>query len=246
MNRERFSALRHRHLALCNPIRSDRMDELLALAALSGDSRALDFGCGKGEVAIRLARRFGCRVDAVDRSAPMIEEGHARAAARGVGHLVTFHCCDAATFEDRGPYALTVAIGATHAAGSYEGLLRHLAARTRDGGLLLVGETYWKRTPSPEFLAALGVKEEDLRPHAENVRIARQEGLVALHAITASEAEWDAYEWALTRSLEEWAAEHPDDPEVTTALERSRSWSELYLSGGRETLGFGLYLFRRP
>jgi ubiquinone/menaquinone biosynthesis C-methylase UbiE len=34
--------------------------------------RVLDLGCGKGEFAIRLAERAG-RVDAVDRSAEMIE-----------------------------------------------------------------------------------------------------------------------------------------------------------------------------
>lgn len=84
-----------------------------------------------------------------------------------------------------------------------------------------------------------------MRSHAQNVRLAREQGFVPLHAITASDDEWDDYEWALTRAIQDWAVANPSDPDVPPALARTRGWNELYLAHGRETLGFGLYLFRR-
>jgi len=40
--------------------------------------------------------------------------------------------------------------------------------------------------------------------------------------------------------------ERPEDPDVPAMLERIRRWRDGYLHWGRETLGFGVYLFHRP
>ena len=39
---------------------------------------------------------------------------------------------------------------------------------------------------------------------------------------------------------------NPHDPDAQAMLERIRPWREAYLRWGRDTLGFGLYLFRLP
>ena len=49
-----------------------------------------------------------------------------------------------------------------------------------------------------------------------------------------------------SRSIERYAGEQPDDPDVPEMLKRSRRWRDSYLRWGRDTLGFGVYLFHRP
>ncbi len=46
-------------------------------------SRILDLGCGKGAVAIAMARALGCRVTGIDACAPFIEKARERASALG-------------------------------------------------------------------------------------------------------------------------------------------------------------------
>jgi hypothetical protein len=65
-----------------------------------------------------------------------------------------------------------------------------------------------------------------------------------LFALTTSTSDWDRYEWTYFSNIERWAREHPDDPERAEILERGRLGRERYLRGGRDMLGFGLYLFR--
>ena len=62
-------------------------------------------------------------------------------------------------------------------------------------------------------------------------------GLIPMHATTASQDEWDEYEWKYCRSIERYAREQPDDPDVPAMLERIRRWRDGYLRWGRDTLG---------
>ena len=48
------------------------------------------------------------------------------------------------------------------------------------------------------------------------------------------------------RSIERYAGEQPDDPDVPAMLKRIRRWRDAYLRWGRDTLGFAVYLFHRP
>ena len=63
---------------------------------------------------------------------------------------------------------------------------------------------------------------------------------------TASQDEWDDYEWKYCRSIERYAREQLDDPDNPWMLERIRRWRDGYLRWGRDTLGFGVYLFQGP
>ena len=117
---------------------------------------------------------------------------------------------------------------------------------TRRGGHVLVGEGYWAKPPAPEYLALLDARRDEFRDHRGNVQAGIDAGLIPLHASVASLDEWDDYEWKYARSIERYAIEEPDDPDVPAMLERIRRWRDGYLRWGRETLGFGLYLFHRP
>ena len=56
--------------------------------------RVFDVGCGKGAVAVSLAKENGCRVSGIDGFEPFIAEARERATDAGVAELCTFECGD--------------------------------------------------------------------------------------------------------------------------------------------------------
>ena len=103
-----------------------------------------------------------------------------------------------------------------------------------------------QRKPPADYVAFLGGSESQFLEHRGNVQAGIDTGLVPIHAATASSDEWDEYEWKYSRSIELYAREQPDDPDVPAMLERIRRWRDAYLKWGRDTLGFAVYLFHRP
>ena len=71
---------------------TERLGELLAL---SPSDHVLDVACGRGESAIYLASRFGCRVTGIDLGETNITHATLRAEASNVSTLVRFRLGDA-------------------------------------------------------------------------------------------------------------------------------------------------------
>lgn len=248
MDRARFSFIAHRNHAFCNPVAATRMDEAVDQMSLRPGQRLVDIGAGKGELLIRAAERLGVRGVGVELAEAFAEEARRRAAERGQARLVTIEHADATDYIARcadESFDGACCVGSSHALGSYEVTLREIARLTRPGGRLLVGEGYWRKRPDPDYLEALGGAEDESRPHADNVAIGEAMGLTPLWARTAGEEEWDAYEWLYSAAVEDFAREHPDDPDADAMLDRIRRWRRAYLRWGRDTLGFGVYVFRK-
>jgi SAM-dependent methyltransferase len=246
MNPHKFSAIAHRDHDYCNPIAAAKIERVFDLLPLDAEAEALDLGCGRGELAVSLAARFGMRVTGVDRSAAMLEAARERARARGALERLRLVETDIAEFKPQtGAFDLTAMLGGGGIAGGIAGICSTLAGWTRPGGHVLIGEGYWAREPAPQYLAHLDAHPDELRDHRGNVQAGIDAGLVPLHAFVASEDEWDEYEWKYSRSVERYALEQPEDPDVPAMLDRIRRWRDGYLRWGRETLGFGVYLFQR-
>jgi ubiquinone/menaquinone biosynthesis C-methylase UbiE len=113
--------------------------------------RVLDVGCGAGDFAIRLAERAG-RVDAVDRSAGMIE-----AARRAVPANVTCWQGDVAEMTlPAGAYDAITSISALHHM-SLPTVLPRLAQALRPGGLLVAIALYRLDVPRDLPLEAVSM-----------------------------------------------------------------------------------------
>jgi hypothetical protein len=82
--------------------------------------------------------------------------------------------------------------------------------------------------------------------HVETIAAGTEHGLEPRGAWVSSAADWDRYEDLYARTVETYIATHPEDPDGAAIGERIRRWRETYLRWGRDTLGFGLYLFGRP
>jgi sterol 24-C-methyltransferase len=69
-------------------------DKLGQTLALPPGARALDAGCGEGDVAIRLGSRFGLEVDGVDLLEANLRRARAKAARLGLAGSLRFHRLD--------------------------------------------------------------------------------------------------------------------------------------------------------
>lgn len=247
MNRDKFSAIAHRDHAYCNPIAPAKIERILDLLPLVADARVLDLGCGRGELSLRIIERFQARVTAVDCASPMLDAARERAQSRGVIERLQLLKADIAQYRpEPTAFDLTAMLGSGGIAGGFAGICARLAQWTRPGGYVLIGEGYWAKAPAAEYLAHLAATPDELRDHRGNVEAGVDAGLIPLHATVASGDEWDEYEWKYSSSIERYAIEKPEDPDVAAMLDRIHRWRDAYLRWGRDTLGFGLYLFLRP
>ncbi|HSA96604.1 MAG TPA: class I SAM-dependent methyltransferase [Acidobacteriota bacterium] len=107
------------------------------------NSRVIDLACGKGAVAVALARALGCSITGIDAFVPFVKEGQARAEAGGVAGLCRFRAGDIrieAGMETGYDAALMLAVGAVFG-GPREtiGILRHCV---KPGGLIVIDDAY--------------------------------------------------------------------------------------------------------
>jgi SAM-dependent methyltransferase len=239
MDRLDWTRIAHLGIDLMNPLPAEKLDEVLELLELPEMARVIDLGCGKGELLRRLAGRYEIRGVGVDSSPVLLDEARRRAPAG-----VTFVVADLTAFETGAPFDLAASLGAS--VGGFRATLARLAGHLRPGGLALLGEGYWRREPTDEYLAALGATRDEMPDYAGVFAAAREESLAPRYAVTASVDDFDRYEWRWSLNGERFAAARPDEPGVDEFLAWIRNGNRRYVElGGRETLGFGLFLFER-
>lgn len=233
----------HVHL---NPLSGARLEEVIDLLDLKAGAQVLDVGCGRAELLIRLAERYGAKGVGIDRSPYTIKRARDEVQRRSAeGQVVLFHQDGGDYFAPPASFDVTMCLGATFAFQGYRGTLRALARMVRPDGLVLIGEPYWIRDPAPEYLAALELPRDVFGTHAQNVRAGEQEGLTPVYAVGSTPQDFDRYEALQWRAAQRWARSNPDDPDVVELLSRVARNRDAYLTWGRDTLGWALYLFAR-
>lgn len=233
------------------PVSTRKADQLIDQLALTRGQAVLDAGCGNGEFLLRLLARAGATGTGVDSNAASIAEAEDRARSTLPNGSCRFLATPMAEADVApGSFDAAVCLGSTHAFGrgqaAWPNALAGLARLVRPGGRLLLGEGYWRRPPDPAYRALLGEPVGIYHDHAGNIAVAEQLGLVPLYAMVSSDDEWDDFEWGHRQRFELAARANPEDPEVRQRLQTSREWRDGYLRWGRDTMGFGLYVFLRP
>ena len=247
MDTWKFYGITHADHVVCNPTSTERLDELIGLLDLEPGASVWEAACGKGELLVRLAERRRIRGTGVDMSPYEIAVARERAAARAPAAELTIIEGDAAAHPpEPASVDLAVCLGASWIWGGHRGTLRALRGFVKPGGLVLVGEPYWRREPDPAYLVAAELAAGDFSTLHGNVEIAAEEGLTLLYALPSRDEDWDRYEFLQLRAAERWALAHPDDPDVDELLSRARRGTDAYLRWGRDTLGWSIYLFRAP
>ncbi len=244
---EKLSQIGHASMNLCNPLSEAKLGQILRILPLQERAKVLDIGCGKGEMLIRLAERFGIDGVGVDISEAFLHEAREQARLRVPRRHLDFLLADFRQLAlPPKHFDLGMCVGATQALGSMTLTLARLKELVRPGGWILVAEGFWRRPPVPEYLEFLQCDAQIYRTHAGNVELGQQEGLTYLFGLVCEREEFDLYEGTYLFNIESYCAQHPNEPENETMLRRIRRWHSHYLRYGRDTLGFGFYLFRTP
>lgn len=227
------SSIAHQGLPFANPMSEAAVDAAVAALPLAPGATVLETGCGSGEILMRVLRAHpgtdGLGID--------LDEEVIAAARRGSGDLpARWEARDASGVEGR--FDAVINVGASHAHDGFPvalDVLRSLAP------VVLYGEGFWARTPSEDFLRALGGATVDELPDWEGLHAAiTGRGFEILHESVASPEDWAHYEETLAAN-----AERDGNPESLDYARRIRD--RRALPGGADTLGFALMILRaRP
>jgi len=239
-----YGTLSHSGLPYNNPLSIAKIETVIDLLGLSDQATILDIGSGRSELLIRLVERYQVKALGLELDASDMQDARDQAARRIPADKLELRECDATLFEpEPAAFDLAICLGACHIAGGFRPTLQRLMCATRPGGKILIGECYWKQEPAQEYLVALNATRDDYQTHAETVAIGVSLGLIPMYACVANEDEWDRFEWL--QMYEQFALRQSDDPELPAVIARIHAWRDIYLRWGRDTLGFGLYLFQK-
>ncbi|GAA1616478.1 class I SAM-dependent methyltransferase [Actinoplanes couchii] len=194
------------------------------LAPAGADRRALDLGCGSGELLMRLCEAHGIGGDGVESDPTAGDRARQRAAERGLSGRVTFHSEDASGWSK--PADLVVNVGSSHIWGDAGQALTALHALTAPGGKALFADGIYRTTPGDTVHEMFG----DLPDLAALTRSAVDAGFRPLHIAESTLAEWDDFEsdWLV-------GVEHIGTPPARAFADARRDG---YLNGYRGVVGF--------
>lgn len=229
MERREWSRVAHGGIEFMGPYGASSLERLFEGVSLPPDARVLDLGCGKGALLAWLSARgpisgLGVDLTRCEREIPGVELRRGDATEQG---------------DPDGSFDLVCSIGSVSS-------LSDLTRWARPGGLVLLGDGYWRREPSDEYIAALGATRDQMTDLATTAAAGDPLGLELVASVPSSDEDWAAYEGAWADNGERYAAANPDEPGVDEFLAWIRNGRHRYLElGGRETLGFVLLLFRK-
>lgn len=190
--------------------------------------RVLDLACGKGDLAISIARRFAWRVLAIDACTPFIDHAAARAARLGVDNLCEFRVADitralrprrtALAREPLFDVALMIGLWGLEQAAPL------LSRLVRPGGVFLVDDAFAINNRAARKLNALTLADaqEFIRAQGDDVLHA---ALLPLRSVRSASARILA---RLSRNARQLAREQPSlRPALTEFLKRQRTAGRL-------------------
>lgn len=243
----KYYDITHREHILCNPMSSEKLDQLIDLLRLQPEARVLDIASGKAELLIRLAERYGCEGIGVDLSPFYVVDARHKIKTRIPSARLSLFEMNGADYQpDRlESFDLAACLGASWIFNGHRGTLAALNRMAAPMSWIVVGEPYWLREPPAEYLAAAGLERAMFGSHLDNARTGQELGLELGYTLVSSLDDWDRYEGLQWYAAEQWAAAHPDDPDVTELLERIRHDRTVYLTWGRDVLGWAIYVFKK-
>ena len=243
MDLPRIFTIRESSHRIHNPFTADKLAALGQALRLTPETSVLDLASGSGEMLCTWARDHRVTGTGVDISTVFTEQARARAAELDVTDRVTFVHSDASNFVSREPVDLAACVGATWIGGGVDGTVELLNRSLRPGGVMLIGEPYWRHeVPSPHVAAACGAGgPDDFLVLPELIEQFGGLGFDVVEIVLADQGSWDRYQAAQWLNLRRWLDENPGDElaaEVCTELSTDPA---RYTRYQREHLGWGVF-----
>jgi SAM-dependent methyltransferase len=239
----RSFVIRERDHRLHNPFTEEKMALLGRAVRLTAGQSVLDLASGSGEMLCTWARDHGIRGTGVDISTVFTETAAARAAELGVADRVRFVHDDASGYVADEPVDVAACIGATWIGDGVPGTIDLLERSLRPGGLMLIGEPYWRIDP-PDQATVEGCHADAKDDFTSLPGLVGQFGDLGwdlVEMVLADQDSWDRYHAAQWFTLRRFLDEHPDDEmaaEVRAELNEAPLRHVLY---PREFMGWGIF-----
>jgi SAM-dependent methyltransferase len=230
-----------------NPFGGEKLATLGEALRLKTGTTFLDLASGSGEMLCQWARQHGISGTGVDISTDFVKAANERAVELGVTDRVTFQHGDAAGFVAAEPVDVAACIGATWIGDGVAGTIDLLSRSLRPGGMVLVGEPFWRKDP-PDQATIEGchaTSRDDYRDLPGLVAFFAEYGWDLVEMVLADEDSWDRYvaaQWLNTRT---WLDANPDDElagDMRAELDDAPLRHVLYQ---RPYLGWGVFALMR-
>ena len=166
-----------------------------------------------------------------------------RAAELAVADRVNFRHGDAGTFLADRRVDVAACIGATWIGGGVTGTIDLLERSLRPGGMLLIGEPYWRSDPPDQAAveACHAQSRDDFSDLPGLVGLFHQHGWDLVEMVLADGDSWDRFAAAHWLTIRRWLDENPDD-ELAPAFREELINDPLgHVRYRREYLGWGVF-----
>ena len=239
----RIFTIRESSHRIHNPFTSGKLAALGQALHLEPGTRVLDLASGSGEMLCTWARDYRVTGTGVDISTVFTEQARVRAAELGVTDQVTFVHSDASSFVAVKLVDLAACVGATWIGGGVAGTAELLSKSLRPGGLMLIGEPYWRHeVPDQETAKACGASgKDDFLVLPELIEQFGALGFDVVEMMLADQDSWDRYQAAQWLNLRRWLDDNPDDELAAEARAELTTEPARYTRYQREYLGWGVF-----
>lgn len=228
---------------IINPLSAAMLSTLAETIELRPGQRMLDLACGRGEVICRWAHDHGIGGQGVDVHVGLLADATARAKELGVADRVAFVQSDAAEFRpEPSAFHVVSCMGATWIGGGQIGTINLMKPAVSEGGLILLGDAYWKRPPTDAAIEARACDPDDFTTLDGMLGRFEQTGTELVGMALSTEADFERFVAQRWWNMARWAADNLDDPDRDGLLSYLDSYRRGYLAHLRDYLSWGVFV----
>ncbi|MBW7984190.1 SAM-dependent methyltransferase [Enterobacillus tribolii] len=227
-----------------NPFTPEKYATLGSVLRMKPGTHILDLGSGSGEMLCTWARDHGITGTGVDMSLLFSTQAKMRAKELGVADRVEFIHNDAAGYVAEEKCDVAACVGATWIGGGAAGTIALLTKSLKPGGMLLIGEPYWRQLPPTDDVAkACGVDSvADFLTLPALVDSFTTLGYDVVEMVLADQEGWDRYEAAKWLTMRRWLEENPDDEFAGEVRKTLTVSPKRHVAYTREYFGWGVFV----
>ncbi|AKE58511.1 SAM-dependent methyltransferase [Citrobacter farmeri] len=226
-----------------NPFTPEKYATLGRVLRMKPGARILDLGSGSGEMLCTWARDHGINGTGIDMSPLFTAQAKQRAEQLGVSERVHFIHNDAAGYVTDEKCDVAACVGATWIAGGVAGSIELLAKSIRPGGMILIGEPWWRQVPETEEIAqACGVSSRaDFLTLPALVGSFDELGYDVVEMVLADQEGWDRYEAAKWLTMRRWLETNAEDEFADEVRAELTIAPKRHVTYAREYFGWGVF-----